>query len=585
MAEASLNFNEDSLDQSSGLYDLYQRFYNGMRAANEVDAPNFTVDPPLTDSGQIDSDAILAAAAEYSAIQMKNSAYMMANAIMSMMSGGDASVGSNNGYIARSGDSMTGLFSALYGFKAGSSGTTVLNIPAHIVDQIPRVEIEGQLDVALQIQAQQGVNIGGGGVYFNGSQTIYDDAGTLHLSSNSIALNGPVTFLTSWAVGQTKAAVDGLWYGDKAYYHGGNSNNQQVDWAMRNGHVYGDLAVHGTTSVANKLTATGGFSIGSGGVNQLYSSSDNASVILNSDLSIVQGNGIKFGDTYILSVRNNNIVSLSAPGRILNLGDSGDEGVATQHIALQTGIYQYNGEYRIVSQYGDGNFRNSLSAGCGNANSKVLETYYKAPDDCGVVFYENVRLGSATGPSLSADDAALQFRIALPYLRNTGNANLLETLPITFQHHATTSLFKDQSLPWSASLHIDTEAELIAFQKPIEATSVAIISENYKTQLIENVLFFGDNAFFEGVADGIRHAGNAYFDSGVSSKRFASGFAGYGWAIREDLLYGGIAATFDELTVRKKMRIYELEVQKASVTTGSLWVSNSCSGDTVEEII
>lgn len=33
------------------------------------------------------------------------------------------------------------------------------------------------------------------------------------------------------------------------------------------------------------------------------------------------------------------------------------------------------------------------------------------------------------------------------------------------------------------------------------------------------------------------------------------------------------------------MRIYELEVQKNSATNGSMWVSDSCSGDIVEEIL
>jgi len=49
-------------------------------------------------------------------------------------------------------------------------------------------------------------------------------------------------------------------------------------------------------------------------------------------------------------------------------------------------------------------------------------------------------------------------------------------------------------------------------------------------------------------------------------------------------LTGNISATFDDLTIRKKMRIYELEVQKQSVTNGSWWVSDACSGDLVEEI-
>ena len=52
----------------------------------------------------------------------------------------------------------------------------------------------------------------------------------------------------------------------------------------------------------------------------------------------------------------------------------------------------------------------------------------------------------------------------------------------------------------------------------------------------------------------------------------------------EDNTVGGIHATFDSLTIRKKMRVYELEVQKISVTNGSLWVSDSCSGDEVRAL-
>lgn len=78
--------------------------------------------------------------------------------------------------------------------------------------------------------------------------------------------------------------------------------------------------------------------------------------------------------------------------------------------------------------------------------------------------------------------------------------------------------------------------------------------------------------------------GNAYFNNNVQSSRFASGFAGYGWGIIKSEFVGGYHATFDELTVRKRMRIYELEVQKIRATNGSLWISDSCSGDLVEEI-
>lgn len=83
---------------------------------------------------------------------------------------------------------------------------------------------------------------------------------------------------------------------------------------------------------------------------------------------------------------------------------------------------------------------------------------------------------------------------------------------------------------------------------------------------------------------GIKHYGNSTFLGSLSSEYFASGFAGAGWAIIRNLTTGNVAATFDELTVRKKMRIYELEVQKISATNGSLWVSDNCSGDLVEKI-
>ena len=68
---------------------------------------------------------------------------------------------------------------------------------------------------------------------------------------------------------------------------------------------------------------------------------------------------------------------------------------------------------------------------------------------------------------------------------------------------------------------------------------------------------------------------------GISSEFFSSGFAGSGWAILKNKATGSIQATFDEVVVRRKMRVYELEVQKNTATNGSLWVTDSCSGDMV----
>ena len=88
MAEAKLNFNEESLDKKSSLYDLYSRFFQGMTEANKVDAPDYSENPPLNEDGSINNEKIAEGLAEYSQILMKNSAYMMANAIISTVSSG-----------------------------------------------------------------------------------------------------------------------------------------------------------------------------------------------------------------------------------------------------------------------------------------------------------------------------------------------------------------------------------------------------------------------------------------------------------------------------------------------------------------
>lgn len=86
MAEAILIFEEDKLDKTTSLYELYSRFYEGMNAANMVDAPDFST-PPLTELGEIDMTAINKKIAEYSTILVKNSSYMMANSIMTTVGG------------------------------------------------------------------------------------------------------------------------------------------------------------------------------------------------------------------------------------------------------------------------------------------------------------------------------------------------------------------------------------------------------------------------------------------------------------------------------------------------------------------
>lgn len=587
MAEAKLNFDESLLDKSSGIYDLYSRLYEGMRVANTVDSPISPDNPPLDSEGQIDVGAINTKLSEYSEILMKNSAYLFANSIMSVIGpssgGGDAGVG----FLSRNGDTMMGSLGALYGFQAGYSGKLIFETTIDSDDKA-WTNVTGNLSVSDNAVVQGALQLSEHGIEWGGNKVIYHDGTALHLDSQDVSIKAKVAVDGSIVVGDVVIDENGIKWGEHEFYHSGNSNKADVDWTMKNAYVHGTLYAYGDAEITKRLVTKGSLELSYGGQKLLFTETDdttqNTILLFYTDLALINGKGIKFGDKYIVKVRNDDkqVVSFSAPGMIMNLGDSDGE-TATDHIALQSEIWNYNSAYRIISQYGDGNFPNSFSAGCANAGPTVIRTYYAGSEDCGVVLLRNMRLGDVSGPILAG--SGNNVLLSMPYLHIVSDLQQTDFIPINIGIQETTSLFKDQTKQWSATVHFNTEAEFFAFDKPIESTSFSIKSEQYKTRLIENTLFFDDGKFLEGVTDGIRWSGNAYFDGNLSSPRFASGFAGYGWAVMEDEMVGGISATFDSLTIRKKMRVYELEVQKISVTNGSLWVSDSCSGDEVVELI
>lgn len=594
MAEAKLNFNEETLDKKSSLYDLYSRFFQGMTEANKVDAPDYTTNPPLNEDGSINNEKIAEGLAEYSQILMKNSAYMMANAIISTVSSGGSggSGGGGLGYISRSGDSMTGRLGALYGFQAGYDNKVIFDVTIDASDK-QVAYVYGKLIVSEDETINGKLVLSDSGLYFGENQAMWIADNKLNFSYQDILFTGDVSIDGTLSIGDFKVTQSGVSFGDYEFYHSGNCNNKDTDWAMKDAHVYGNLTVDGSYNLSGKLSSLYGFELGEFGNKMLYSVQDDtdnkqAHIALKSDLVIAPTNGIKFGDSYVIKVRggeDSNIISIAAPGKVMNLGDSDGE-IKTTRISLQAEIWDYNSAYRIISQYGDGYFRNSLEAGCSASGDTVLRTYHNSEIECGVAFYKKVRLGKAdTAPNMYTDDTNTILYGSLPYIRVQNDVQKTEHIPFSFRYIQTESLFKNQSSDWSATLELDTEAEFFRLSKPIESSAFSISSEKYKTRLAENVLYFADTVYLEGLTDGIKHQGNAYFTGTLSSQRFASGFAGYGWAVMNSQLYGGYAATFDELTVRKKMRIYELEVQKISVTNGSLWVSDACSGDIVEEVL
>lgn len=151
-----------------------------------------------------------------------------------------------------------------------------------------------------------------------------------------------------------------------------------------------------------------------------------------------------------------------------------------------------------------------------------------------------------------------------------------------FEHGISTSLYRPLNSP-SYSLFIKSDADFINTNIPLEVKGHVGIDSSL-TRLTDNCLYFNSENYLLSATGGIKHYGNAYFKNSLSSEHFSSGFAGSGWAILRNETTGNVSATFDEVTVRKKMRIYEMEVQKMYTTNGSLWVSDSCSGDKVEKL-
>ena len=125
--------------------------------------------------------------------------------------------------------------------------------------------------------------------------------------------------------------------------------------------------------------------------------------------------------------------------------------------------------------------------------------------------------------------------------------------------------------------------KLIVLPKPIEANSFTINGK--ETQISDGLIKFNKNIMLEGLDKYMALHGNVVVKNNLTTDNFSTGFAGSGWGIVNNPVNGITSLTIDEATIRRKMRIYELEVQSIKATNGSLWVSDSLSGDNVTQII
>lgn len=573
---AKLNDGIANIKEGSNLDILYNRLLAGFLSAQEETLPDYTsteyVIQTVDEDGALvytaDEGKINASIAEYKQIMMKNSAYLLASSMVGTDSGtggGGSEDGSGGLFVALTGDYMTGKLSTLYGFASGDDGVKILEVyrtqEENVEDRKNIVSINGEL------------HLDSYGLYINKANVMSYDNDNLLLSAPSITLDGKVVGLDTITVGDVVISQDGIKNGDFIFYHSGNANKKDVDWAMFNGNIYGDLTVYGASEFNDEITALYGFELGGNGRTILSLDSDlNVGVATGLDIY----NGIKLRGLDVLTFKNDEVISLSAPGMILNLGDND-----TKKMNLQTGIYDDDGEYELVGKFGDAYFPNSFKAGhlLGNV---LIETYKNDTEDAGVMVSRWLKFHDILGPGLFSDGDKLEMKAPFRYVDLENNVQITENRYVDMQFIESTSLFVPLNRK-SASLFFNTNADFYVFDKPVEGKISLGIAES-KTRISDKQLFFDDSVYWQGLSDGVKYYGNAYMVNDIGSVQFSSGFAGSGWQIYKNLLTGNISATFDELTIRKKMRIYELEVQKQSVTNGSLWVSDACSGDIVEEI-
>lgn len=520
------------LDSGSLCYSIYSQLYQNFFNAQ--------------DSGTVIEGDI-------TSVRLHNTAYSFAYAIAESVAG-EGESGESGGillnYLKKSGDNMAGLLRANYGFEAGIGNSRILHIKESGID------ITGNLFV-------------GGNNFFLGEKQImcYDKAvdlvtisgTTIDIGNATLSGQGRIVLGPDEKPGIVLSPA-GLLIKGFPVYHAGNANLPTINWGMRDAQVEGDLIVSGHADFSGELSALNGVRLGYKGKEVLTISPDEAT--LNGFLSITNNYGVKIGDTPVLKRVGETDIEFSSEYGNIHLGSEN-----TYKIKLFAGITDIDGDNILINKYGHAYFPGSIRI-AHDYGADLLSSYRIDDMDEGVILHKKLRFSTSDGIYLSGSKNILRVNHETDFAE-TG-----------FRKSTSAFQMPDSN---SKSLFISTSCDFITFDGPIEAKNHVGIDGSL-TRLSEKHLFLSNEHYLMSVTDGIKIFGNTYLINNLSSEKFASGFAGYGWGILKNQTTGNIVATFDELNIRKKMRIYELEVQKDTTANGSLWISDSCNGDSVEKI-
>lgn len=533
----------ETLDKDSLCYCIYSQLYHNFFNAQDTGT--------LTEGDQ-------------TSIRLHNTAYNFASAIASGVTGEGGGEGFL-GYLKKSGGDMTGLLRANNGFEAGIDNSRVLQL--YNESGVTGVRIAGEL------------RAGGSSFYLGDKQVFrYDkvndrvtiDGASINMGSATVYSRGKFIVGESEENGVSVSTAGILIKGNPVYHHG-NANLTTVDWKMQNGYVSGDLEVAGVATTSGKLVAEHGVSLGDNGKSLLSINRDN--IDINGFLSFSTGYGVRIDGIPVFVRSGEKDIQIGAVGGDLLLGSG-----HTNKIRLLTGIADVDGDNLLITKYGGAYFPDSLTVRH-NYGDTLFSSYRVDSSDEGMIIHQKLRFANQYGAYLSGDDDGMVFSSRVEHITSDSPAREFVTYHTRFDYRASSSVYKPLNR-FTDTLFISTVADFVCYDKPIEAKGHVGIDGSF-TRMVDGKLFFTDEIYLSSSAGVIKHHGNAYFLGSISSERYSSGMAGSGWGILHNQTTGNVTATFDEVTIRKKIRAYELEVQKNAVTNGSLWVSDACQGDTV----
>ena len=552
----------EQLDRSSLCYSIYSQLYhNFFNAQQKRDDEH----PYGIEEG------------DETSVRLKNTAYGFASAIAGAVTGegGNGEGALLLDYLKKSGGDMTGILRAGYGCEAGAGNTRILETYSE-----DRTDTEGVVTgVEYGVRITGNLRLGSNGFYLGDRQVLrYDsDSATATLDAPHLdVVAGTVHSSGEWLFGDRETGVFIssvlLQVAGHDVYHRGYANLSTVDWTMHDGSVQGDLTVTGKVLLGGALSALHGVRLGDGGKPLLSFSGED--VALSGYLSFGEGFGIRIGGKDVLVRENENRIQLGSIGGDLLLG-----GNDTPKIRLFSGLSDIDGNCLLISPYGHACFPGSLTVRH-DYGAALLSTYRVDATDEGIVIHKRLRMGSADGFLITGDKDILSLASSVAYVENGTRTLIPHTTRIG--HRVSTGHYAPQNRR-SESFFLTTDADFVTVGVPLEAVGHIGI-DGSTTRLTDGALYFTEELRLQAVAGGIKHYGDSLFAGSLSSEFFSSGFAGSGWAIRQNRTTGSVIATFDEIVARRKFRAYEFEVMKVSATNGSLWVSDSCSGDIVEKL-